>query len=83
MSQPGAQNGPVVVPQDAYPTVRVTSEFYLRSVDLLTQIQGGELISSLVFAAVWHNGMQGPGGGGAVSVREVARRLNLPYESRP
>jgi DNA-binding transcriptional regulator YhcF (GntR family) len=80
MSQSGAQNGPVVVPRDAYPTVRVTSEFYLRSVDLLTQIQGGELISSLVFAAVWHNSLQGPAGG-AVGVRELARRLNLPYET--
>jgi DNA-binding transcriptional regulator YhcF (GntR family) len=60
--------------------VRISSEFFLRSVDLLTQVQGDRLISGLLFMAIWHNHMDDPGGG-AVGVRELARRLNLPYET--
>ena len=78
MSQHAAQNGLPEIPRNAYPMVRLTSEFFLRSIDLLTQVQGDRLISGLVFMAVWYNHMLG---GGAVGVRELARRLNLPYET--
>lgn len=80
MSQPVPQNEPPEVPRGAYPMVRISSEFFLRSVDLLTRVQGDKLISGLVFMAVWYNHMLDPGGG-AVGVRELARRLNLPYET--
>ena len=80
MSQLGPQNEPLEVPRNAYPMVRISSEFFLRSVDLLTQLQGDKLISGLVFMAVWHNHMHDPDGG-TVGVRELARRLNLPYET--
>ena len=80
MSQVVPQNEPVEVPRNAYPMVRISSEFFLRSVDLLTQLQGDRLISGLVFMAVWHNHMRDPDGG-RVGVRELARRLNLPYET--
>lgn len=80
MSQHTAQNGPPEIPRDAYPMARLTSEFFLRSIDLLTRVQGDKLISGLVFMAVWHNHMKAPGSG-AVGVRELARRLNLPYET--
>ncbi len=79
MSQHAPQNGPPEIPRDAYPMARLTSEFFLRSIDLLTRVQGDKLISGLVFMAVWHNHMHAPGG--AVGVRELARRLNLPYET--
>lgn len=68
------------MPRDAYPLVRLSAEFFLRSVDLLTQIQGNKLISGLVFIAVWHSHMRTPSAG-PVGVRELARRLNLPYET--
>lgn len=68
------------MPRDAYPMVRISSEFFLRSIDLLTQVQGDGLISGLVFMAIWHNQVQHPEGS-AVGVRELARRLNLPYET--
>ncbi|MBX9942766.1 MAG: hypothetical protein K2Y40_01690 [Reyranella sp.] len=68
------------MPRDAYPMVRISSEFFLRSVDLLTRIQDDGLIPSLVFMAVWYNHMDDPDGA-PVGVRELARRLNLPYET--
>ncbi|MDP2374472.1 hypothetical protein [Reyranella sp.] len=80
MSQSAPQSEPSEVPRNAYPMVRISSEFFLRSVDLLTQLQGDKLISGLVFMAVWHNHMHDPDGG-TVGVRELARRLNLPYET--
>jgi len=80
MSQDAPQNGPAGVPRGAYPMVRISSEFFLRSIDLLTQVQDDKLISGLVFMAIWHNHVQHPDGQ-AVSVRELARRLNLPYET--
>ena len=40
MSQHTAQNGPPEIPRDAYPMARLTSEFFLRSIDLLTRVQG-------------------------------------------
>lgn len=80
MSQLTPQIEPLEIPRNAYPMVRISSEFFLRSVDLLTQVQGDRLISGLLFMAIWHNHMDNPGGG-AVGVRELARRLNLPYET--
>jgi DNA-binding transcriptional ArsR family regulator len=80
MSQSGPQNGPPVVPRDAYPMVRIASEAFLRAVDLLTRLQDDGLIPSLVFLAAWYNHMQDPAGK-PMAVREFARRLNLPYET--
>lgn len=80
MSQPAPQIEPIEVPRGAYPIVRISSEFFLRSIDLLTQVQGDRLIAGLVFMAVWHNHMKDPRGA-PVGVRELARRLNLPYET--
>lgn len=80
MSQSAPQNEPATIPRGTYPIVRISSEFFLRSIDLLTQIQGDKLISGLVFMAAWHNHMQHPREG-AIAVRELARRLNLPYET--
>jgi DNA-binding transcriptional regulator YhcF (GntR family) len=80
MSQPVPQNEPAAVPRDTYPMVRISSEFFLRGIDLLTHVQGDKLISGLVFMAVWHNHMEHPDDG-AIGVRELARRLNLPYET--
>ena len=80
MSQAAPQIEPQVIPRDTYPMVRITSEFFLRGIDLLTRVQGDKLISGLVFMVVWHGHMAHPEGG-ALPVRELARRLNLPYET--
>lgn len=80
MSQSAPQIEPQAIPRDTYPMVRISSEFFLRGIDLLTQVQGDKLISGLVFMVVWHNHMAHPEGS-ALPVRELARRLNLPYET--
>lgn len=79
MSQPVPQNEPVEVPLGTYPMVRLSSEFFLRGIDLLTRVQDDKLISGLVFMVAWHGHMRDPGG--TLGVRELARRLNLPYET--
>ncbi|TAJ25824.1 MAG: hypothetical protein EPO67_19970 [Reyranella sp.] len=71
---------PDEIPHDTYPMVRISSEFLLRGIDLLTRAQNDKLISGLVFAAILHNCMEHPDGG-AVATRELARRLDLPYET--
>lgn len=80
MSRLPPQIGPTEVPGDAYPLARLSSEAFLRCVDLLAHMQGDELIAGLIFIALWHNQMRAPAGQ-AVAVRELARRLNLPYET--
>lgn len=80
MSQSAPQNEPVAIPPATYPMVRISSEFFLRGIDLLTEVQGDKLIPGLVFMVVWHCHMQRPDDD-AVAVREIARRLNLPYET--
>lgn len=80
MSQQAPQNEPAGIPQDTYPMVRISSEFFLRGIDLLTQVQDDKLISGLVFMAAWQDHMAHPGNR-ALAVRELARRVNLPYET--
>lgn len=80
MSQSVPQKEPAGVPRDTYPIVRISGEFFLRGIDLLTHVQSDKLISGLVFMTIWHSHMERPAGG-AVGVRELARRLNLPYET--
>ena len=80
MSQCIPQNEPARIPRDTYPIVRISSEFFLRGIDLLTRIQGDKLISGLLFMTVWHGQMRKPDAD-PVGVRELARKLNLPYET--
>ncbi len=80
MSQSVPQNEPARIPRDTYPIVRISAEFFLRGVDLLTQVQGDKLISGLIFMTVWQGQMRDPTGP-PVSVRELAPRLTLPYET--
>ncbi len=80
MSQLAPQNEPVSVPRGAYPMIRITSEFFLRGIDLMTRVQNDKLISGLIFMALWHDRM-GATEDGPVGVRELARKLRLPYET--
>ena len=77
MSRPDPQ---VEIPRDTYPVVRISTEYFLRGIDLLTRLPDRTLISGLIFMVLWH-GEVGPAKGGPTSVRELARRLRLPYET--
>lgn len=67
------------VPRDAYPALRVTVEYFLRGVEVLSQVHD-DVVSSLVFMTLWHGQMQSPGRA-PVGVRELSRKIGLPYET--
>ena len=80
MSRPALRDAPSDVPRDTYPVVRITGEFFLRGIDLLTHIQSGGLVSGLIFMVVWYAYLRDPAKP-AIATREIARRLAMPYET--
>ncbi|MGQ0582306.1 MAG: hypothetical protein ACT4O6_10250 [Reyranella sp.] len=60
--------------------MRISSEFFLRGIDLLTRVQGDKLISGLIFVALWH-GQMATTKPRPASVRELARQIRIPYET--
>lgn len=65
--------------RDVYPVVRVSTEFFLRSFDLLGQLHD-DTVSALIIMTLWHGTLAGvrrrP-----MSIRELSRKLDLPYET--
>jgi DNA-binding transcriptional ArsR family regulator len=78
MSQSATQIEPGV-PGDAYPVLRVAVEYFLRGVEVLSEVHD-DMASSLIFLTLWHGQMQATRPG-PVSIRELSRRLGLPYET--
>jgi DNA-binding transcriptional regulator YhcF (GntR family) len=65
---------------DAYPVTRVSTEFHLRSFDLLTQLEGG-ITDGLIVATLIHDQLKTPRRKGGGSIRELARKLEMPAET--
>lgn len=78
MSQASTQIEPAIDP-DVYPTVRVSTEFFLRGFDLLCRLHD-DVLGGLVIMALWHDALSRPGRK-AMGIRELARKLDLPYET--
>jgi len=78
MSQLATQIEPLI-PRDTYPVLRVTVEYFLRGVEVLSRVHD-DVVTSLVFMTLWHGQMQAPGRA-PVGVRELSRRLGMPYET--
>lgn len=78
MSDSTEQSGSALHP-DVYPIVRVTTEFFLRSFDLLGQLHD-DPVSGLIVMTLWHGQLVGSGQR-PMSVRDLSRRLDLPYET--
>ena len=78
MSQSATQIEPDV-PRDTYPVMRVATEYFLRGVDVLTEVHR-DMVSSVVFVTLWRGQMQGRGHP-AVGIRELSRKTGLPYET--
>ncbi len=78
MSQPATQIEPLI-PRDTYPVMRVAAEYFLRAVDILPEVHD-DMVSSVVFVTLWHGQMQGRGRG-PVGIRELSRKMGLPYET--
>ena len=83
------------LPTNAYPVLRVSVEYFMRSIDLLGQLQNDNLIRGIIFIAMWNANVGSVSARENVSktsavpdeerlpvgVRELSRILNLPYET--
>ncbi len=78
VSQASIRIEPAIDP-DVYPTVRVSTEFFLRGFDLLCQLHD-DVLGGLIIMTLWHDGLSRPGRK-ATGIRELARKLDLPYET--
>lgn len=65
--------------RDIYPIVRVSTEFFLRSFDLLGQVHD-DVVSGLIVMALWHAELV-RADRKTTGIRELARKLDLPYET--
>jgi DNA-binding Lrp family transcriptional regulator len=65
---------------DAYPVTRVSTEFHLRAIDLLTELQG-DILDGLIVMTLVHDQLKTPRRRGGGSVRELSRRLEIPAET--
>lgn len=61
------------------PVARVSNEYYLRGFDSLTRVQE-DVIDGVIFVALLHGQMSAPHRT-AIGVRELSRKLGLPYET--
>jgi hypothetical protein len=61
------------------PVSRVSNEHYLRGFDSLTQVQE-DAIDGAIFVALLHGQMSAPARR-AIGVRELSRKLGMPYET--
>ncbi|MFZ5784337.1 MAG: hypothetical protein ACOY4R_29425 [Pseudomonadota bacterium] len=67
------------VDPDVHPVARVSTEFHLRGLDLLTQVQG-DLVQALIVMTLVGDQMKVPRRP-AGSVRALSRRLDMPVET--
>lgn len=79
MSQTNTQNGPTANHHDFYPVMRVSFEFFMRSLDLLGQLHD-DVTSGSIMMTLWYDLLAGSGHK-PMAVRKLSRRLNLPYET--
>ncbi|MFO1084929.1 MAG: hypothetical protein U1E21_10215 [Reyranellaceae bacterium] len=66
--------------RDAYPVGRVAAEFFLRSFEIIGQLHRN-VMSSLILLTLWHEALAEPTAARPMSVRELSRRLDLPFET--
>ena len=78
MNQSSTQIGPGGVHPDAYPVTRVSTEFHLRGIDLLTEAQG-DVVDGLIVMTLVRDQIGGQRRRNAAGVRALSRRLGMPY----
>jgi DNA-binding transcriptional regulator YhcF (GntR family) len=79
VTRPRTPIDPSQIPQDVYPVVRVSTEFFLRGFDLLCQMHS-DVVSGLVFMTIWQGQALAPTRR-PMGIRELARKLVMPYET--
>ena len=73
------RSGPSPLPSDAYPVLRVATEYYLRSFSLLNRLQD-DVVRGMILLTLLHNQLPA-GGRGPVSGRALSRTLGVPHET--
>lgn len=66
--------------RDAYPAGRVATEFFLRSFEVIGQLHR-DVVSGLVIMTLWHKALAETTPPGPMGIREMSRRLGLPFET--
>lgn len=66
--------------RDVYPIGRVSTEFFLRSFELVGELHR-DIVGCLIIATLWHDGLAEKGKSRPIGVRELARRLDYPFET--
>lgn len=79
MSHSNTQIEPLRIHPDAYPVMRVGSESFLRGFDAMSQL-GGSIVGALVFVTIWQ-GQVSTAGRRPMGIRQLSRKLHLPYET--
>ncbi|GEP55166.1 hypothetical protein [Reyranella soli] len=80
MTQASKKKGKPALHRDAYPVGRVSTEFFLRSFELIGQLHD-DIVSCLVIVTLWHDSLAETGRRKPMGVRELSRRLDLPFET--
>lgn len=66
--------------RDAYPVGRVSTEFFLRSFEVIGGLHR-DVVSSLIIMTLWHKTLAETGATKPTGVRELSRRLDFPFET--
>lgn len=66
--------------RDVLPVIRVSTEFHLRGIDLLTQLQR-DITDGLIVMMLVHDQLKAPRRKGGGSIRELSRKLEIPAET--
>jgi hypothetical protein len=69
-----------VVHRDAYPVGRVSTEFFLRGFDLIRQLDD-DVASCLIIVTLWQASLGDAEKSKAMGIRELSRRLDIPFET--
>lgn len=79
MSEGVTKTEPPSIHRDVYPVLRVSTEYYLRGFDVLSQMNN-DVVSGLVFMTLWHSQLVVPSRK-PITIRELSRKVDLPYET--
>lgn len=66
--------------RDVYPIGRVSTEFFLRGFEVVGRLHR-DIVSSLIIMTLWHQALAATGKTQPMAIRELSRRLDLPFET--
>lgn len=66
--------------RDVYPVGRVSTEFFLRSFEVIGRLHR-DVVSGLIIMTLWHKALAETGTTRPMGIRELSRRLDLPFET--